>query len=273
MNILPRPAKNFFIITFFTTIVACGINTARKNYILAEKLWNDGKYAAAVVEYEKVTTGDLNGKLGQQALFRAAITQLFFLSQYDEAARKLRQYLNIISIDSAQAWEAEKLIGEILYSKSEQYDQAIHHYSSLIKKNPKAPDVQEFIFRIAKSHFYLGQFNEAISAFSSLVNTNQESVWRERAAYEIGVSYYTKGNRGSESYQDAIDTFEIFLKKYPKSRFVPEAKFGIANCLEEMDQLNAAYHAYETLRSDYIVPRIIEIKLARIRERKIQRSR
>ena len=105
----------------------------------------------------------------------------------------------------------------------------------------------------------------------------------EKAAYEIGVTYYTRGeqrtdneanrNLGPESYQDAIDAFEDFLKRYPKSELVPQARFGIASCLEEMDQLDAAYHAYESLRSTYPSPNVIEIKLARIRERKAQRNR
>jgi TolA-binding protein len=70
-----------------------------------------------------------------------------------------------------------------------------------------------------------------------------------------------------------MEAFTRFMKRYPQSTLIPDAKFGIASCLEEMDQLDAAYHAFEELRSTYPSPNVIEVKLVRIRERKDQRSR
>ena len=58
-----------------------------------------------------------------------------------------------------------------------------------------------------------------------------------------------------------------------ESTLVAEARFGIANCLEELDQLDAAYHSYEYLLNSYPSPKVIQIKLARLKERKAQRSR
>ena len=76
-----------------------------------------------------------------------------------------------------------------------------------------------------------------------------------------------------EAYQEAIDAYQKFLKAHPGSALAPEAQFGIASCLKELDQLDAAYHQYEALRGTYPSPKVIEVKLARIRERKMQRSR
>jgi len=260
----------------------CSVDSAKGRYILAEKLWTDGKYAAAVSEFEKVVIKDPAGHLGLQALFRAAMTQSLYLSQHGEAVRKFRTFVEA-SEDSPAAWEAQKQIGEILYAKTEQYDQAIQHYRNLLKAKPGTPEASEFLFRIGKSQFFLWQFDGSIATYREIIKKHPKSPWAEKAAYEIGVTYFTRGERnpggtsgpstGVEAYQDAMEAFERFMKRYPQSILIPDAKFGIASCLEEMDQLDAAYHAFEDLRSTYPSPNVIEVKLVRIRERKDQRSR
>lgn len=265
-------------------LTGCTSNSAKKQYLLAEKLWTDGKYTSAVSEFDKVTAKDSKGKLGLQALYRSATTQMLFLSQYGEAARKFKTFAEATGVDPEMAWDAQKQIGEILYSKTEQYDRAIQHYQMLLKQKPDAPETPEFMFRVAKSEFYLWHFDEAIAVYRQMITRFPGTGWAEKAAYEVGVTYFTRGEQrtGSggrdrekgvtEAYQEAIEAYQKFIRLNPQSPLVPQARFGIASCYEEMDQLDAAYRAYENLKSTYPSPNVIAIKLARIRERQAQRS-
>lgn len=258
----------------------CTSNSAKKQYLLAEKLWTDGRYAAAVAEFDKVSAKDPRGPLGIQAIYRSATTQMLFLSQYGEAARKFKLFTDAPGVDPDAAWDAQKQIGEILFSKTEQYDRAAQHYEAMVKLKPSAPEVPELLFRTAKSHFYLWQFDEAVKLFRLIAAKYPGNPWAEKAMYEIGVSFFTRGEqhngtreKGSLSaYQEAIEAHQHFIRQFPQSPLVPQAKFGIASCLEEMDQLDAAYRAYEGLQSTYPSPNVITIKLTRIRERQAQRS-
>jgi TolA-binding protein len=280
-NSRPRPVLRLLLCAALAAAfgAGCSIESAKKHYVLAEKLWYDGKYSAAVAEFDKVTAKDPHGKLGLQALFRAAVTQTLFLSEYEAAIRKF-QTVSDLSQDPANAWEAQTQIGDLLFSKLDQYDRAIQHYQMLLQRRPDAPEAAEFLFRIGKSQFYLWQFQEAVATYREVLKRFKGSLQAERAAYELGVTFFTRGEQrpdgrgpGIESYQEAIDAFEKFVRMFPSSKLVPEARFGMASCLEELDQLDAAYHAYEALRGIYPAPKVIEIKLARIRERKAQRSR
>ena len=235
-----------------------------------------------MTEFDRVTAQDPKGKLGLQALYRSAVTEDLFLAKYEDAVRRLKQYADAeAETDPAAAWEAERQIGEILFSKLDQYDRAILHYKALLQRKADTPEAPEFLFRIGKSQFFLWQFDEAVATYRDLIKRYRGSPLAERASYEIGVTYFTRGEQrpggsgpGVEAYQDAIDAYQKFMRAYPRSALVPEAQFGMASCLEEMDQLDAAYHAYEALRGAdrYPAPKVIEIKLARIRERKAQRS-
>lgn len=239
----------------------------------------DKQYAASVAEFEKVTTKDPSGKLGIQALYRGAMTQSLFLSRFDDAIRKLKRFIELTDDPEAQ-WDAKVQIGEILYSKLEQYDAAATHYRALIQERPKSPLIAEFRFRVAKASFYLRQFDVALKEFAGITQSHPKTPWAEKASYELGFTVLTKSGQQTEeraglsaAYQEAIDAFDHFIKKYPQSELVPLARFGIANCLEEMDQLEAALHSYEALKATYPSPNVIEIKLARIRERQAQRRR
>jgi TolA-binding protein len=264
-------------LSLIQALVACTVDSAKRHYVLAEKLWTDGKYAAAVTEFEKVVAKDPHGKLGAQALLRGATTQALFLSQYAEAVRKLRLYVES-SPDPNTSWDAQKEIGELLYSKLEHYDQAVRHYQTLVQLRPKSPETPEFLYRIGRSYYFLGDFENAKKTYERIVDAHSTSPWAEKASFELGQTELTRGEQtggrgaATEIYRNAIEIFQNFIQKYPKSSIVPEALFGIASCHEEMDQLDAAYQEYEALRTTYPSPKVIEIKLARIRERKAQRS-
>ncbi len=267
--------------TILLIFSACTVDSAKRHYVLAEKLWTDGKYQAAVAEFEKVVAKDPHGKLGAQALLRGATTQALFLSQYSQAVKKLRLYIEA-SPDPSAAWDAQKEIGELLYSKLEYYDQAIIHYQGLVQLRPDGPEVPEFLYRVGRSQYFLGHLDEARAVYESIIANPKpafkDSPWAEKASFELGETELTRGeqtgNHGAsgEIYRKSMADFESFVAKYPKSSLLPQAQFGIASCLEELDQLDAAYQAYEALLKTYPSKNVVEIKLARIRERKAQRS-
>lgn len=252
--------------------------------MLAEKFWTERNYSAAVSEFERVVQKEPKGQLGVQALYRVASTQALFLNKPTEAIQNFRLFIERAP-QHKLVWEAQKQIGEILFAKLERYDQSILHYQTLIKTKPDAEEVPEFMFQIAKAHFFLWHFDEALTEFATIIKKFPKTQWAERASYERGVVYFSRAGQtpagsddvSSEGSNDAckkgIVVFQEFIKKYPKSRLVPEAKFGIASCLEELDQLDAAYAEFESIKTSYPSPKVIAIKLFRIQERKHQKNR
>jgi TolA-binding protein len=281
MELLPIRSTSLLVWVLAFVLTACTVDSAKRHYVLAEKLWTDGKYAASVAEFERVVAKDPHGKLGAQALLRGATTQALFLSQYTDAVKKLRQYVDA-SPDPATTWDAQKEIGELLYSKLEHYSDAIKHYQNLLLLRPACPETPEFLYRIGRSYYFLGQFDESRKNYEHIIkdygSDAQGNVWAEKASFELGETELTHGEQagghgaGTENYRTAMNDFQKFIDKYPQSALIPQAKFGVASCLEELDQLDAAYQAYEAIRDKYPSRNVIEIKLARIRERKAQRS-
>jgi tetratricopeptide (TPR) repeat protein len=266
-----------FSLSFF--FWSCTGGSARNQYLLAERLWTEGQYSAAVNEFEKVIERDTYGELGQQALFRAAMTEYLFLSRYSEAIAKFELFL-VRTNDVQLAFFAKREMAEILFTHLSAFSQAERIYRELLE-NPLSPEDRAlFLYRIAKSLFFLQDFEQAISYFEKVEAQHPESEWAEKAAYEIGVAYFTGGEHQPEPgspersvYEKSIESFESFLAKYPESSLTAEARFGIASCYEELDQLDQAYRRYAAIKNIYPSPKVIEIKLIRIRERQKDRNR
>jgi tetratricopeptide (TPR) repeat protein len=257
----------------FLLVMGCSVDSARHHYVLAERFWSDKNYAAAVIEFERVIAKDPSGGLGQQALYRSAMTQTLFLGQHVEAVQKLRSFIQY-STDSNLIRAAQIQVGEVLFTHLENYEQAVLHYQSLIKLYPDSSDVPSFLFRIAKSQFFLFQFSEALGTFQKIISQFPDTVWSERATLELGTTFFTRGQRQSvhsvsesNDFDLAIQSYRKFIKLYPKSDLAAEARFGIASCLEEEDQLDEAYLIYSDLIKTYPAPRVVEIKISRIKER------
>ena len=259
---------------------ACTTGSAKRHYIVAEKLWSDGKYEAAVDEFEQVIRRDPDGEFGRKALFRAAMTEMIFLQRYVDALFKFQSFVEKSLPSSVHQWSAQVSIGEIFYTHLRRYRRAIRHYQYLVEHHPNKKDVPQFLYRIARSHFFLWNFDESIAVYEKLIARYPESEFVEKAEYEIGMSLFTSGEQtpgghgpGMKVYQQAIQQFQSFIRKYPESNYRVQAQFGIAACLEEMDQLQQAYEQYQKIESIYPSPNVVKIKLIRIQERLAQRAR
>ena len=259
----------------------CSVDSVKNRYLLAEKLWNEGSYAAAVVEFDRVSRRDPDGELGRRALLRSAMTQTLFLKEHAEAVRKLQRIAEREG-DSDLGWEAQKQIGEILFSRMDRYAEAIAHYQQLLKRRPSAPEAAEFLFKIGKAYFQGWAFDSALEAFNRVVNEWPKSEWAEKASLETAQVWLTRGEQrpgakfaaqGKEVYREAIRHFETFITLYPSSKAIAEARFGIASALEELDQLTQALEVFESIETTYPVPQTVKIKIYRLKERINRRSR
>ena len=259
------------LLVFFVALAfaGCTVQGSKRSYILAERFWSDGNYADSVREFEKVVKADPKHSLGMQALFRAAMTQTLFLNQHTEALEKLKTYLQLTE-DPEMSWNARKEVGEILYTKQRKYGEALVWYQELLHQRPRSKDAPEIHYRIARCHFFLWKFNDAIQTLKEIESKYPGTTWAEKAAFEIGMTLFTQADDegGTSSFSSVIQAFEGFIQRYPKSPSLPHAQFWIASSLEEMERLDEAYARFETLKAKHPEPHLVEVKLKRIQERR-----
>ena len=241
---------------------ACTRNSSKTYYVLAEKLFDEKKYDAAVKEFNKVVNDNPNTKLGEQALYRIAVIQYLYTNEYDKAIYSFETYRKI-STDKDLEFSAAKSVADIYFSKLETYARSAEVYKELIKKYPKK-ESDIFLFKLAKSKFYTLKFDEAISSFEELIKSYPQSNLVKESELQIANIYFTKG-----FYEDAIENYLKVINKNKNTNYEVLAKFGLANSLAEMDDIDGAFKIYKQIVNTYPSKNVIELKMKKIRERKI----
>jgi TolA-binding protein len=284
-----RVGLAFFAATLLA-LPSCGGSNVKTDYILAEKLWQQGSYEPAARQFERIFLKDKKGKLGQQALYRSAMTQFLFLKHYPEALRLFTKYLETVPTGPA-ARDAQLQIGDIYFNKTGQYENAIQHYRKWIKDHPTDPETSEFLYRIGRSQFFLWRFEESIQSFEAVLKQSPSHALAAEAAYQIGMAQLSlaaqsrvlspSAETGDEAtevidssarHQLAVKAFEMVERQYPGSPAAQEAALGVVTSLEERGLWEDAIKKLGEMGGKYPIPQILKIRAHRIQERIAKRT-
>lgn len=250
--------------------VSCTSRSANNQYLLAERLWDQGKHEAAVIEFGRVYARDSTGKLGHQALFRRAMTEALFLSHYSNALSDLRILLETTS-DSRLQKEAKIQIGEVLFLYQEDYELAALHYRRLIEDESLTSHRNLFKYRLARSLFFLSQFDASEKAYRELIEANPGPELSEKSNLDLTLISFvlaTPDDIGVPHCKRTLQRVADFEKRFPQAGAESKALlvFAKATCLGQLDQGQLAAQEFETIKKAYPTPGVIEWKIQRLRD-------
>ena len=203
----------------------------------------------------------------------------YYKNKNKKDALKIFQFLAKNTLQPDLAPVAEFMVGEILYQdgkvsealssyeKAEKnqerpllsiiasYKSSIilyqrHEYEGVLKKllpvkgkSILAKHKDDINYLIAESLSALGKYDEALSSYQTIPNT---SPLNEKVQYGRAWVYYKKG-----LFKEAVESFNIFMDKYPKSPLREDALFRIADSYLGLKDFSAYYKAYVQLIKEY----------------------
>jgi len=236
--------------------------------LTAEKLWTEKKYEAAVIEFDRIVKESPGSAFGVQSLWRASITRALFLNDYQEALRGLQSFID----QSAQKnliLDAEKEIGEILFSKTQQYQLAIDHYEKLIHSKKFPGEEGFFLYRISRASEKLGKIKKAITTQELILTKFPNGELALKTKLDLAQNWFTIGDVEKQAYTKSLEFYKQVSEETrtrDRKKFM-EAQFGMAVVLEEMDRLDEAVDLYKSIESEYEVPNVVKIRIQKINER------
>ena len=98
---------------------------------------------------------------------------LFSQQKYEDA---LKDFKKIVNEGQDQEYAIKSLfeIGRCLYSL-ERYDECIKHYTTMIKRYPKHPDLTDALYYIGSSYEKTGETSKAGSFYKKILSMADES--------------------------------------------------------------------------------------------------
>jgi TolA-binding protein len=256
-------AKALFLFAF---LAACNANSPETKFLLAEKLLEDKKYDAAISEFQDIVEKSPNSQLGLDAQLKIAQIQQLYLGRSQEAIDAYREFLKRTK-DPQKHREVERILGDMQFQNFERYDEAIESYTRLVKEKPDSPEAEDLIFKLGRAFFLKGQFSDSLKVFQYERSRFPNGKFYWKVELEIGNSLGAQGK-----CPEAIKQFDVVIAKAPKEQRVLAA-FAKASCFEELDDLDSAYEVFSSIKDSYPTPPVVELKMQKIKRRKILRKR
>lgn len=118
--------------------------------------------------------------------------------------------------------------------KDERYFQALERYRDVKNRFPYHSRATDAELRIADTYFAQEAYLEAASSYEIFKELHPTHPKSDYVSYQIGLSYFNQipdnSARDLSAAYRAIEIFENFVEKYPKSEYAPKAKENIGIC-------------------------------------------
>jgi TolA-binding protein len=133
------------------------------------------------------------------------------------------------------------------YMKTKDYPKAITAFGKIISDNPKGDFTVESQLRIGDAFYAQENYPEAKNAYTKMIemDTDNKNGYTDDAKYWLAWTLYK-----DKKYDDAIKEFEKVLA-YQNFEFLPESQFQIAASHADLNQHQRAVEAYKKLLEKY----------------------
>lgn len=146
----------------------------------------------------------------------------------------------------AEITKDEKKIFNIAQKAMEDHldELAEMQYQVLLTQYPQSEFREEAACQMARARLNQGRWREAVETLSArLPNTSAE--WQDNYVFLIGEAQL-KGDLADA----AFTTYSDLLSRFPRSRFAPDAKYGMARALMRQQKHDEAQEMFRTLQKE-----------------------
>jgi TolA-binding protein len=223
-----------------------------------------GNEAAAVAQYERIINKFEKDPRTAAVMIKLAHLYYDSLGDADEA-RDL--YGRVVSRFPMSESARIALEGRAdMEEKMQDFEGAIEDYTSLLKYYPE--HVSGYRVLLAGVYMSSGNYVQARVELAPLfVDKGTPEEILETAAFTHAESYFLEG-----SVHEAIAWFEAFLREFPNSHLIDEAKVHLATCLEETGKLGLAEDMIKSAKN-YPNKKVVAARLKSIDERGGQQTK
>ena len=254
--------RNKSVLLLMAVLVACSASRIERATKSANALRGAQKYEEAESAYKSILT-QFRGK-PQLAGVYLSLGDLYFynLKKNPEAIAQYEVVLQEWPLSSEAAFAYQHLAE--LYWQEDRYDRVVEMHESLIKYFPNHPDRAKSMHSIGVAYLKMKNYNQARLEFKrSLEAKDLPSDIAAATWYDIGETYFLEGNESQ-----ALNYYKKMIELFPKDLLVPMAKLQMAQCYEELNDMQNAVALEKELRTQYPDNDAIKAKLQQMEKRR-----
>ena len=237
----PKISENYITILMIggnykelTTYLGQKPQTAENRYLMGVAFLGMTEYDKATKQFESVINGSDSTEAQKEKANYNLVKTNFSSKNYIETIKGAKKYL---ATENYKKYRLQVLDLEGLANfRLEKYDRAREIFKEL-GKNPKYKDYSEF--QIAESYYNQGEYDKASKIYEDLYTKNKKGPYAMRSLYwNINILNF------QNQYKKVIDKSKMFNIEYPKSSYLTDVNFYMANAYFELNDTNNAAKTY-----------------------------
>ncbi|MBI1909282.1 MAG: tetratricopeptide repeat protein [Deltaproteobacteria bacterium] len=254
-----RNTLGLFLALFL--FLACQKDSPHKELLRAERLHNEKRYAEEIEVYRF-----LMDRYPQSAEAVAGSLRIGEIYQYSLADRDqaLKAYAEVAERWKGKGREALTALERraSLFEAEGDSLSAIGEYERLLSQRSDSSRTDYYLYQLSSCYLKTQEYAKSQSALVRLIKDFPKSDWIDGAWLDLGESFFLQ-NR----FDKALEAYQQLISNFPKSPYLLRARFSSALALEEMAEWDKALKIYEELLSTYPNPKMIELKIDKLKER------
>jgi len=219
-----KHAEAFLANTKFAAgeLAAGVIYIAAESHLLGAEKKDGGDMAKAEQLYRQLVTKHPNHQRVARSHLRIGWC-LFQAKKQGESATYLTGVLGQLK-DPSHVAEAQLLIGHG-HDAGGKHQEAVTAYDAALKAKPDWSRTDEVLLAAARSLRKIEQPAAAAARLNQLVTAHKNSSLMDQALYELG-----EIAQEGKKLDEAVKQYTEVVEKYPESKFVPDAYYGLGAC-------------------------------------------
>ncbi|MDR1182288.1 MAG: tetratricopeptide repeat protein [Bacteroidales bacterium] len=210
-------------------------------YFRGLELFNDGLYNEAEKQLDFATANNFDAVIYAQAIFwKAEIA--YRKEDYPASQNGYALFLSLAQAKFTEEYPMALYNGGYADFKLKQYQTALNKFLNFQKLETLVRDkrlISDAVNRAGDCYFMLSELNNAKTQYQKVIDMKLYDV--DYALYQLAQS-----EGGLRQFDDKIKTMQTLEKNYPKSPYIVEAQYEIANTYYARGQNKEAIAAYQT---------------------------
>jgi tetratricopeptide (TPR) repeat protein len=243
-------------------LFGCELSYTNVEHRRGKKALEKQQYNAAIEHFRKVILRDPTSQVALESAQEAARVAFFETKKFNDAI-EFYKHLIVYSKAERERRDAQKQVANIYFEKMNDYKKSIEEYNKLLLLRNSSEEVVDYRFNLARAHFYLGDFSEALTEIEGALKISDNADRRFDLLMFLGNIYFN-----TKRAEQAIKVYEDILAKYPMRAEKDNVAMNIIVCYEDLEAFDKAIDGLEAMRSTYRDAEFIDLKIKRLKDRK-----
>lgn len=257
-----RFARLLLAAAILSSTPGCSLSLDWIKYVRARRAASHHDYRTSLKFFQEIVNRQPDSQRAlSSARFGARIAH-FEAGNYPLAI-EFYKHLILSSPDPEERHMAERNIAQIYFENLGDYGQAVAEYERLLRLDNSDDEAFKYRLNLAKAQFQLNNLDQATDELDVLLSKKLTP----EEAFEVKTQ---KANIlvAGHHLADAAVFWDQILKEFPERSKKENVAMNLVVCYEELKDFGKAIEVLERMKADYPNPEFLNIRIARLKERK-----